>query len=65
MKVRVCYTERIDGEDLAALEAYHGNRLTREDLKNMLANLGTLGLEEQIAEGYVTLRAQEERNDAN
>lgn len=55
MKVRVTYTYEIVDEDLAALERYQQQKITRDVLRQCLHDLGTLGVEEQIHQGWIWL----------
>jgi hypothetical protein len=51
MKVKVEYTYEIEGEDLAALTRYNGEKMTRDTLRQLLIDLGRGGIEEQINQG--------------
>lgn len=55
MRVRVVYTHELNESDRAALTRYLGVSATREMVRQILTDLGTGGLEEQINQGYIWL----------
>ena len=65
MKVKVSYTYEIDSDELKALQRYQGREtVKRDDIRQMLIDLGKMGLEEQINQGDTWLQAEnEERED--
>ena len=60
MKVRVQYTYEIMGEDLAALNIYHHEKVSRDSLRQQLEDLGRGGIEEQICQGRIWLENKPE-----
>jgi hypothetical protein len=63
MKIRMGYTESLEGDDLIAFARYAGinpkdQKAVREALRQTLLVNGTSGLEDEIQEGY-TLLAEE------
>lgn len=69
MRVQVRYTESFSPEDLKAYCRYHGldptaRRRLREHIFANLMNVGSMGVEEQVHEGYQRLE-YETRGDAD
>jgi hypothetical protein len=67
MRVRANYTNVYDDENLEALAAYWGQKISRAFLRQVLTDVGQMGVAEQIAEGRrrlqgrVDLREEEAR----
>ena len=63
MKVRVQYTIKFDDTELAALKKYHDDKLSRDDLKGLLQDLGVEGVMLQINEGSLSLECESAEDD--
>lgn len=68
LRVRVVLSETFDDDAIRAFCRYHGlnpnqRRAVREHLQSIIADVGRMGLEEQIHEGRQWLAGDKERAD--
>lgn len=65
MKIKVEYTITLSEESMRDLTAYHlGVRPSQSDIRQILTDLGQLGLEELIFAGGETIKGREDAANA-